>query len=176
MPAWFDLYTYDLPVTPPPAGEEDEEGIRQSIMALDTLLTDTIAESGVDPSRIVLGGISQGGAMSLLTGLTIPTKLGGLIALSSRLPLRYKFKSMTSSHASSIPIFWGHGTADRIVTLELGQASAQYLINEVGIPRSDPPGAPQGLSFLEYSNLEHRLRDDELLDVMAWLKKIIPAQ
>lgn len=52
-------------------------------------------EEGVPQDRIVLGGFSQGGAMTLLTGLTIPAKLGGLAILSGWLPLRSKFKEVS---------------------------------------------------------------------------------
>lgn len=51
-------------------------------------------DAGINPGRIMLGGFSQGGAMSLLTGLTSERKLGGIAALSSWLPLRKKFKSV----------------------------------------------------------------------------------
>ena len=48
-------------------------------------------ESGIEPSRIVLGGFSQGATMSLLTGLTGERKLAGLAILSGWLPLQKKF-------------------------------------------------------------------------------------
>lgn len=51
-------------------------------------------DSGIDASRIVLGGFSQGGAMSLLTGLTSERKLGGVAVLSGWLPLHKKFKGV----------------------------------------------------------------------------------
>ena len=52
---------------------------------------------GVSPSRIVLGGFSQGGAMSLLTGLTTERQLAGIVALSSYLPLKDKMGSVSRS-------------------------------------------------------------------------------
>ncbi|KAJ7064708.1 lysophospholipase I [Mycena amicta] len=170
MPAWFDIFTFNFPLEVPPVGEEDEDGIVQSIASLDALLA-TIVASGIDPSRIVLGGISQGAAMTLLTGLTTSKKLAGLIALSSRLPLRYKFKTMVSPHARSIPIFWGHGTSDPLVTYQLGRVCADFLIQEIGVPA----GAPEGLDFHTYKDLPHTICDEELLDVVQWLKRIIPS-
>ncbi len=52
-------------------------------------------DAGVNPGRIVLGGFSQGGAMSLLTGLTSERKLGGIVVLSAWLPLRNKIKDVS---------------------------------------------------------------------------------
>ena len=54
-------------------------------------------EEGTPLDRIVLGGFSQGGTMTLLTGLTIPMKLGGMVILSGRLALKDKFKEVSSS-------------------------------------------------------------------------------
>jgi predicted esterase len=92
-PAWFDMYSFDMPLTIPEPGEEDEAGINQSIASLDALLAGLVVR-GVDPSRLVLGGFSQGAAMTLLAGLTTGTPLAGLFVLSERLPLRRKIKSV----------------------------------------------------------------------------------
>ena len=51
-------------------------------------------DAGIPADRIVLGGFSQGAAMSLLTGLTTERKLGGVVVLSGWLPLKDKFKSV----------------------------------------------------------------------------------
>jgi predicted esterase len=87
------MYSFDIPLTIPEPGEEDEVGMSQSIACLDALLAELVA-GGVDPSRLVLGGFSQGAAMTLLTGLTTGTPLAGLFVLSGRLPLRRKIKSV----------------------------------------------------------------------------------
>ncbi|KAJ6544034.1 Phospholipase/Carboxylesterase-domain-containing protein [Mycena capillaripes] len=174
MPSWFDIYSFHFPLAIPAPGEEDEAGMLRSITSIDALLNEVVT-SGVDPSRIVLGGISQGGAMALLTGLTTATKVAGLIVLSGRLPLRNKFKAMVSLHASSIPIFWGHGTADPLVKYEFGRVCADYLMAEIGIPAALHSGAPEGLDFHTYEGLAHDIRDDELDDLSSWLKKILPS-
>jgi predicted esterase len=59
-------------------------------------LIDSEVNAGLDPSRIVLGGFSQGAAMSLLTGLTCKHRLGGLVVLSGWLPLSKTFQSVSS--------------------------------------------------------------------------------
>ncbi|KAJ7269727.1 Phospholipase/carboxylesterase [Mycena rebaudengoi] len=173
MPAWFDMFSFNLPTGNFVPGEEDEEGMMQSIASLDELLNQLVA-SGVEPSRIVLGGFSQGAAMSLLTGLTTTRKLAGLFALGARLPIRQKVKTMVSAHAPSVPIFWGHGAADPVVKYSLGRLSADFLVNEIGIPTAPSLGAPTGLDFHTYEGLEHSLRADELDDLALWLEKIIP--
>ena len=62
-------------------------------------------DDGIPASRIVLGGFSQGGAMSLLTGLTSERKLAGLAVLSGWLPLREKFKAVRHQKCTFSLIF-----------------------------------------------------------------------
>lgn len=71
----------------------------ESIYTIDQLILTEVNE-GIDPSRIILGGISQGAALSMLAGLTINTQIGGLVVFSGRLPLQEKFKTVSSPAAS----------------------------------------------------------------------------
>lgn len=73
--------------------QEDEAGFAQSAASIDDIIA-TEVEAGISANRIVLGGFSQGGAMSLLTGLT-KRKLAGISVLSGWLPLRHKFKEVS---------------------------------------------------------------------------------
>jgi predicted esterase len=67
----------------------------QTARNLNELVTAEI-ESGIPAERIVLGGFSQGGAMTLLTGLTTERKLGGLVVMSGYLPLSTKIASVSA--------------------------------------------------------------------------------
>ena len=52
------------------------------------LIEETKDEYGLSSEQIILGGFSQGGGLALYTGLTHAEKLGGIIALSTWLPMR----------------------------------------------------------------------------------------
>lgn len=67
--------------------------------SLRQLIADEIKQ-GIPSERIVLGGFSQGGAMTLLTSLTSETKFGGLVVLSAWLPLAQKWSSVSSTISS----------------------------------------------------------------------------
>lgn len=81
----FDIYSFGFNT------DEDEVGMIQSARSINQLIMNEV-ESGMDPSRIILGGFSQGATMSLLTGMMSELKLGGIIVLSGWLTLRSKFK------------------------------------------------------------------------------------
>lgn len=93
---------------------------------------------------------------------------------------------MVSPHAPSVPIFWGHGTADPLVTYQLGYTCAKYIMAEIGVPATPlssvvqkalgfaNPASAKGLDFRTYKDLPHYIRDDELEDVASWLKQILP--
>lgn len=89
----FDIYSFGFDT------EEDEKGMLESARLINQVITSEI-DSGIDANRIVLGGFSQGGTMSLMTGLTSERKLAGLAVLSCWLPLRNKFKSVCPSYQS----------------------------------------------------------------------------
>ena len=79
----FDVLSFEF------KGPEDEHGIFRSRDEVNKLIAQEIND-GVPPNRIVLGGFSQGGTMTLVIGLTTQHKLAGLTVLSGRLPIREK--------------------------------------------------------------------------------------
>ncbi|KAH9179745.1 Phospholipase/carboxylesterase [Lactarius sanguifluus] len=170
MPAWFDIRSFDF------STGEDEDGMLRTVSYINQLISAEV-DSGIDPGRIVVGGFSQGAAMSLLCGLTNERQLGGVVSLSGWLVLKSKIKAMCSSHATSNSIFWGHGTADPLVKFTLGKESVDFLKNTLGLPEA--PNAAgvttlKGITFKQYAGLEHGANLQELDDLAAWLKKTLP--
>uniref|UniRef100_A0A674HS05 palmitoyl-protein hydrolase n=1 Tax=Taeniopygia guttata TaxID=59729 RepID=A0A674HS05_TAEGU len=84
MPSWFDLMglTPDAP--------EDEAGIKKAAENIKAIIEHEM-KNGIPPNRIILGGFSQGGALSLYTALTCQHQLAGIVALSCWLPLHKAF-------------------------------------------------------------------------------------
>ncbi|KAF7302126.1 Phospholipase/carboxylesterase [Mycena indigotica] len=129
MPSWFDILSFGFD------SKEDREGMLKTVYSLNQLISAEV-DAGIPANRIVLGGFSQGAAMTLLTGLTGERKLAGLAVLSGWLPLRANFKSMVSDHAKSYPIFWGHGAADPLVRHDLAVKSVDFLRESIGLNTS----------------------------------------
>jgi predicted esterase len=124
MPGWYDiksLSTLD-------SREEDEAGIHKSKDYFHSLIDEEI-KKGIPANRIVIGGFSQGGAMSLLSGVTYKEQLGGIFGLSCYLLLQKKIKDLIPENSpnQNTPIFMGHGDADQVVAHKWGKLSADVL-------------------------------------------------
>ena len=122
MRAWYDIAMNDIARLP------DEKGIRESQAAVERLIARE-RDRGMDSSRIVLAGFSQGGAIALQTGLRHANRLGGIVALSTYLALEDSLAAEASSANKATPIFMAHGTDDPIVPLQLAEVSRMALKN-----------------------------------------------
>jgi lysophospholipase-1 len=77
----------------------------------------------------VLGGFSQGGAMSVFSAVTNKEKLGGAFGLSCYLLLSDRIKNFMPEDMPNkkTPVFLGHGLDDEVVGYEFGDKSAKML-------------------------------------------------
>ncbi len=166
MRAWYDILT-NAPSTLPGLDaspglitdltrREDGAGIRTSQAEIEKLLAQE-KQRGVAARNIYLAGFSQGGAIALHTGLRHPEMLGGILALSSYLPLAESLAAEASTAATRTPIFMAHGTNDPIVPYTLGRASMQKLL-KLGYQ----------LEWREYP-MPHSVCMEEEIDIEGWL-------
>ena len=153
MPSWYDI-RYIGP------GGEDGAGVRRAAAWIDELIARE-AERGVPPGRVVLGGFSQGGAMSLFTGLRYGKALAGVICMSGYLLLAETLAAEASAANRSVPIFMAHGTADPMVGIERGRESRDRLVE-----------AGYAVDWREYP-MEHQICGEELRDIGRWLAGVL---
>ncbi|KAK4940117.1 hypothetical protein LTR10_019746 [Elasticomyces elasticus] len=162
MPGWYDISDFsDL------NQQQDETGILRSRSTFTKLITDEVA-AGVPSNRIILGGFSQGGAMSLFTGVTTPRKLGGVFGLSCYLVLADKIKELAKEASDAnkdTPFFMGHGDADEVVKYRWGQRTAEMLKNELG----------HKVEFKTYKGLPHSADMKEIDDLEEFIKRCLPS-
>src|SRR5688572_28530292 len=114
MRAWYDIFQFG-------GGKEDEAGIRASQKLVDELIA---AEKG---RKIVLAGFSQGGAIVLQTALRHPERLGGVMALSTYLPIAATLAAERSPANADLPIFMAHGNYDDIIPIERARKSKELM-------------------------------------------------
>src|SRR5450631_1727728 len=120
MRAWYDISQSDLARVP------DEKGIRESQGQIEELIAREHVR-GMEASRIVLAGFSQGGAIALQAGLRHPARVGAIVALSSYLPLEDSLDREASAANKAARIFMAHGTQDPVVPLGLAERSREAL-------------------------------------------------
>src|SRR6188768_269562 len=120
MRAWYDIAMSDVARLP------DEAGIRESQRLIDGLI-DREKQRGIDPSRVVLAGFSQGGAIALQAGLRYREQLAGILALSTYLTLEDSLTAEGSAANRATPILMAHGTQDDMIPVRLAEASRNAL-------------------------------------------------
>ncbi|HLT25471.1 MAG TPA: dienelactone hydrolase family protein [Zeimonas sp.] len=153
MRAWFDIVELG-------GARQDEAGIRASQRLLEALVRRENAR-GIDSSRIVLAGFSQGGAIALQTGLRYNETLAGILALSTWLPLHATLADERSAANAGAPIFYGHGTHDEMVDIARARQSCAIL-ESLGY-RVQFHAYPMG----------HAVCPEEIADIAAWLESVL---
>ncbi|KAL2007490.1 hypothetical protein VTN00DRAFT_8928 [Thermoascus crustaceus] len=167
MPGWYDIAKLGRDVQYEEfLRHQDEPGILRSRDYFASLIKDEI-NKGIKPSRIVLGGFSQGGAMSVFTGLTGKEKLGGVFGLSCYLLLSDRIKNYIPEDwpNKDTPFFLAHGMDDDVVKYEFGKQTAQAL-KDMGLD----------VSFNSYPGLPHSADPEEIQDLERFLEKILPPE
>jgi len=154
MRAWYDILGFDRRLP------QDEAGIRES----DALVRELIQrenQRGIATDRIVLGGFSQGGAISLFTGPRYPERLAGILGLSCYLLLEDLLPTERTRVNYKTPLFLAHGTQDPVVDFRRG-AEARQLLQAGGYP----------IEWHDYP-MPHSVCPQEVDDIAAWLRKVL---
>ncbi|GBG15678.1 phospholipase/carboxylesterase [Novimethylophilus kurashikiensis] len=154
MPAWYDITSLDI------AGVQDESGIRQSQASVEMLIEQEMAR-GVPSERILLAGFSQGGAVVLQTALRCPQRLGGVMALSTYLPLYASLPMEKTPINAGIPVFMAHGRFDTVIPIEAAEASRSALESE-GF----------AVEWHEYP-MAHTVSTEEIADIRRYLMQVL---
>jgi phospholipase/carboxylesterase len=155
MRAWYDILGFDR------LAAEDLAGFRDTDARVADLIRKQI-ERGIPPGRIVLAGFSQGGAVSLYTGLRYPERLAGILALSSYLPLAGTLAADRAPANAGVPIFMAHGLDDGVLPIGMGLASREQL-KALGF----------GVEWHQY-RMAHSVCQPEVADIREFLFRILP--
>lgn len=159
MPSWFDITSLeDL--------QDDGKGVAgfdETVARVWGMLDAETKDHGIPASRIILGGFSQGGASALFAGFTYREALGGVMGLSSWLPLSQRFAKEATAASLAVPFLLCHGKDDQVVRFKDGEAS------RVALEASGRKG-----EFQSFRGLGHSLNMDELRAVAEWLTGRIP--
>lgn len=154
MRAWFDIVKIGL------HQPRDKQGMLASRASLEALI-ERENQRGIPTARIVVAGFSQGGAVALYTGLQYRSRLAGIMALSTYLPLVDGFELEINAANAGVPIFYGHGTQDPVVPLQLAEHTRDAL-------------TARGCSIAWHTYpMPHAVHPDEMTHIRAWLLQIL---
>ncbi|MFK7995107.1 MAG: alpha/beta hydrolase [Granulosicoccus sp.] len=153
MRGWYDINSLDFDER-----EQDTAGIRESAAHVNALIDAEIAR-GIPSTNILLAGFSQGGAVALFTALTTAHKLGGIMALSTYLPIQEAALQELTEHGRQLPVFMAHGQFDDVIQIHYAEQSHTVL-------------AEQGIEVQWHSYaMAHSVSSEEVTDISAWLKR-----
>ena len=150
MRAWYDIAGQSMDA------RQDAAGIRASQLLVEQLIAQEVA-SGIMPGQIFLAGFSQGGAIALHTAMRQTTPLGGVLGLSTYLPLADSAVREAQASTRATPVFMAHGRNDPVIPCALGAGSRDKL-QEFGY----------AVEWHEYP-MQHSVCDEELRDIETWL-------
>jgi len=153
MPSWYDIVGLDE------RSNENCAGIEESQARIAEILKKEHETTGLPYSRMVLAGFSQGGALSLFTGLQLETSLAGVLVMSGYLPALSKVKLSQPD----TPVWHGHGSQDPLVQYGMAEKTKSAL---------------EGMGLKDYTlqsyPIPHTVSPSELGDALGFLKKVLP--
>jgi phospholipase/carboxylesterase len=155
MRAWYDILGFDRSVAEDLAGFHATDALVRELIARE-------AERGIPAGRVVLAGFSQGGAVTLYTGLRYPERLAGLMALSGYLPLGARLEAERSAANAGVPVFVAHGIDDPVLPIGMG-VQARDALKALGY----------AVEWHQY-RMPHSVCQPEIADIRQYLMRALP--
>lgn len=155
LPAWYDLTDLNR------ADGVDWDTLAGTRQFVRNLLR--IENERAPEIPLILGGFSQGGAVSLHCGFDAPVAVKGVIALSSYLMAKEGETGLPASFDAkdAPPVFMGHGSWDDVVPMPLAEASRGTL-EKAGV----------NAAWHTYP-MPHSVCPQELQDLVFWLMELL---
>lgn len=129
--------------------------------ALAAFVDDLPARLGHPVRSLVIGGFSQGGTSSLAFALRHPGRVQGVAVFSGFLADHPTVRA-TPESVGTLPIWWGHGTADGAIPFAHAEAGWSAL-----------RAAGARLTATAYPGLGHGIVQEELLSAREWLRSAV---
>lgn len=160
MPGWFDIFQFGNP-----NAKQDTDGFLKSCNVVKELVREQIEKHNVPAERIIIGGFSQGAAITMATLSLLDYKIGGLVALSGFCPVT---KAIAENHNKSgvnfdTPVFQGHGEADPVINFGYGKDLSDFF-KSLGFTN---------WNFNGYPGVAHSTNNQELVDVIKFIGQIL---
>lgn len=152
MPAWYDILEMDID------RKIDITGLMASAREINAFVSREL-ERGIDSTKIVIAGFSQGGAVAYQVALSHEKPLGGLLAMSTYLATADIIEY--SEINKTIPIKIQHGEHDPVVPEQLGRKATTQLVKQ-----------GYSVSYQSYP-MEHAVCPEQIGDISEWLQTVL---
>lgn len=149
MPAWYDILDMEID------RRLDVEQLRMSADLVREFI-DVERQRGVACERIIVAGFSQGGAVAYETALSYPSRLGGLLAMSTYFATEKSIQLHSANRELAIEIH--HGIHDEVVPPRLGKKALEALKKK-----------GYTAHYREYG-MQHGVCAEQIDDISAWLQ------
>jgi len=159
---WFDRYEMS------PHGKEDLVSLNEICCGLDEIVKHEIDE-GIPAERIMIGGNSMGGAMSLHYSYRRSKSCPSTFVLSSFLAKQsavYQVLKQGGAEKKPASLYQTHGALDDLVPIDWARDTHESL-KSYGVI---------GPQLKVYSDLGHELSSDLLSELRDWIVTALPAQ
>jgi len=159
MPSWYDIVGLDE------RSNEKCAGIEESRKTLVSILATEHETTKLPYSRMALAGFSQGGALSIFTGMQmekVDQKLAGILVMSGYLAGFGQFK--ITPGLEDTPVLHCHGMSDPMVPFGMAEKSRDKAIEK---------GATD-YKLEGYAGLQHSVCPQEIADAAQFLSRILP--
>lgn len=147
--AWYQFLGRNRP---------EPNSFSHSLQSLEELLRDLRHE--LNFGKVIMGGFSQGGTVSIAYGLTHADEVAAVLNFSGFLAEHPAVAPMLHiAQPPKLPIFWGHGRQDPAIPFELAIEGRQQLRD-----------AGYSVDSQDY-DIGHWIDGDELRTAVAWLQE-----
>jgi len=158
MPSWYDIKKFGGR-----APDELEKTIgKDEVISngdkIRRILDEEIEVLKGESKSVIIGGFSQGCAMSMHTGLEYNKSLGGIMGWSGYL---FPFTKVSQEN-EKVPIFLSHGADDQVVP---------YKMSELSFKRLD--ANKHYLVKIVEEGLEHSITDRILKEAGSFMRKVL---
>lgn len=144
---------------------ENCDGLEDSQRRLEKILDMEHETTGLPYNRMVLAGFSQGGALSLYTGMQLTPsekQLAGIVILSGYLPQQSKFQ--ITPGLEDTPILHCHGSQDPVVAYPMAELTKKALKETKGATKYELKTYP----------IQHTVNMDEIAEMERFLQSVLP--
>lgn len=148
--------------------KDDPKGLAMSVKRVEKIVTQLKDEEGIDPSRVVLGGFSQGGAVAIMAAYNRRKKdaipFAGCICMSGWLPMK-DYLDVSEETAQATPLFWAHGQYDEKILFE----QQMYGVNKL-------EGVGVDVTAISYPVGHESSNFEEIDDMAGFLEAVLCPQ